>query len=375
MTGGQKNLIALGMGLCMSFAAGEGALRLYQWRVNHIPFFSIQPDYRPRARFRLSPFLVFGPRVDQRVELRRSRDSYFSAQGFRTHELLGPKPPGVVRVFALGGSTTEDLDNDECLHWPRVAQQLVNRAGRPDVRIYNGGMAGYTTAHTLVRFEMDVLQYEPDVVLIMHDVNDLSVVYHAWRRGRPVDANYLVQFGAATYTDDGGEIVLSRLLHSLRARLAEWTAARSPEPAGPYDLAGGRAIFERNLRSVVFVARGHGVMPVLLTMPACESESVYVHTLGQHGFDPLVWPREFRRFLLDFDAYNETIRKVGRDLGVPVIDLRREVPGTPANFVDAVHHSAQGVRAIGEVVARGLLALLPPVNGVRARPSRAASAE
>jgi lysophospholipase L1-like esterase len=266
----------------------------------------------------------------------------------------------------LGGSTTEDLSNEEGIHWPLIAEEGLHRRGRTDARIYNGAMSAYTSAHTLVRLQFDVLQYDPDVVLIMDNVNDLSVVYRAWRQRRVVDGNYLVKYGSPGYTGGDDGLVLSRVVHSISSRVAALAAAPAPPPDDHYDIEKGRALFKRNLRSQVSVARAHGVVPVLLTMPVCESDSVYA-TTHKAGGDPRDWPPDYHRFLADFDTYNQAIRDVAAELGVAVIDLRREVPGVPENFMDVVHHSSAGARAIGEVVARELTRILPPRAARRER--------
>lgn len=47
------------------------------------------------------------------------------------------------------------------------------------MRVYNAAVSAYSTAHSLIRLEFDILQYERDLVIVMHNVNDLTVNYFA----------------------------------------------------------------------------------------------------------------------------------------------------------------------------------------------------
>jgi len=355
-----KNLLALLLGLTVAFGTAEVALRAYQAVARGVPFFSLLPGYQHSTRFPLSPFLVFGPRLNEQLEGKRNpATAYFNHQGFRTRDTLGPRPPGQVRVIAVGGSTTVDRSNEEGIHWPLVTEQRLHEAGRADVRVYNAAMSAYSSAHSLVRFEFDLLRYQPDVLLVLHNINDLSVNYFAWHAGATADPNYLAKYGrpdlTGVVTED--DIVVSRVWHSIRGRLRDMVRRRAPPPAD-YTIDSGRAYFKRNLRNLVAVARANGVAVALATMPLCDDSAMFEQT-RRAGGDAAYFPG-YSRFRADFDSYNEAIRETGRETGVPVIDLRRAVPGEPALFLDVVHHSTAGVRAVGDAAARDLLPLLPP---------------
>lgn len=356
-----KDLLALGLGLVLAGVLAEGGLRIYQRLAKGTPLWSALPGYNPFARFPLSPFLVFGPRMNVQLAGKRHPEwSSYSHQGLRTRDTLGARPAGEYRVFALGGSTTVDLENEEGIHWPLVAEQALHRSGRADVRVYNAAMSAYTSAHSVVRFTFDLLQYQPDMILVMDNVNDLSVTYHAWHLDQRVDANYLVKYGrrevTGVVTDD--DVAFSRVVHSVRSRLRDLVRRPPAAPTAEYVLQPGRELFMRNLTSLIAVARAHGVAVVLLTMPMCDSEGVFEAT-RQAGGDARVFP-EFALFRRDFASYNDAVREVGVRQSVPVVDAAALVPGDSAYFVDVVHHSAAGVRAVGEAVAGGLLPLLPP---------------
>ncbi len=360
--GGRLRTFALSA--LLAFAAGELSLRAWNWYAAGTPFFALLPGAR-EAPFPLSPFLAFGPRIDWQMPGKAHPETaYWNAQGFRTHDVLGPRPANEVRVIALGSSTTEDVWNEAGIHWPLVAEQTLHAAGRDDVRIYNGAMSAYTSAHTLVRLELDVLQYEPDLVLVSDNVNDLRVVYAAANQGVPIDASYRVKYARKRYTGylDESDVVVSRLVDSLRVHLAA-LLPQNEKPRPPlegYDLAPGLAIFERNLRSIVAVARANGADVVFVTLPASRSEAHFEAEAAPARLGAAEAFPTHERFLTDLDRYNDALRQVGAGLHVPVIDAAALLPPDEALFSDLVHTTTAGARALGAIVGTGLEPLLPP---------------
>ncbi|MEO1088795.1 MAG: hypothetical protein AAFY88_31580, partial [Acidobacteriota bacterium] len=104
------------------------------------------------------------------------------------------------------------------------------------------------------------------------------------------------------------------------------TFERSSRGAGVQNPAAGSRLFERNLRSIVAVARGHGVRPVLITQ---------AHRLPEREAEDG-----------DFVRYNDITRQLGRLLDAPVVDLAASLSGREAFFLDDVHYTSEGVRAV-----------------------------
>jgi hypothetical protein len=207
-----------------------------------------------------------------------------------------------------------------------------------------------------------VLQYEPDLVLVSDNVNDLRVVYSAANQGVPIDASYRVKYGRKRYTGylDESDVVVSRLVDSARVHLAALLPQQPRPPLEGYDLAPGLRIFERNLRSIVAVARANGAEVVFVTLPASRSKAHFEAEAAPTRLGTTdAFPTQ-ERFLADFDRYNDALRHVGAELHVPVIDAAALLPADDALFSDLVHTTTAGARALGAIVATGLEPLLPP---------------
>ena len=101
--------------------------------------------------------------------------------GMRSAEMAKEKPPGVIRILCLGGSTTYGTGataNDKT--YPAQLERLLNESADEGVRyeVGNCGVPGYSTVESLLNFELRLLEYDPDWILIYHAAND----------ARPIDA-------------------------------------------------------------------------------------------------------------------------------------------------------------------------------------------
>jgi hypothetical protein len=100
-------------------------------------------------------------------------------------------------------------------------------------------------------------------------INDLTVNYYAAIEGKPGDAHYRIKFGGKRHTPDIDErdVVLSRVVHSIRTRLESTREVTVPEAC---DITRGLGYFQRNLASTHALVSTRGAALVLLTMPACS---------------------------------------------------------------------------------------------------------
>ena len=350
-------------------AVAEAGLRVLQYQRDGTSVWTMLPGYR-ESTFQRSPFLPFGPRVNWTFQ--RSGDpswTRFNDLGLRMPGALPAREPGEVRILAMGGSTTENVWNDLGIHWPLALECLARSEGRADVRVLNAGMSAYSSAHSLVRYQLDLVEVEPDIVIVMHNVNDLTVTYNGAAVGAGVDPNYLVKYGGKGYTGqvDESDLVFSRLYNVLASTV------RGGKPVGAlveetYSLAAGERMFRRNLTSLVRAIAASGAVPVLVSMPR-SGDPTRVEEVRQGdgsgaGIGPLPLPE---RFFSDFDRFNEVVRRVAEEQGAIFIDMARTLVEHPDTFVDVVHYSTRGIRDFARALYASESFSLPPTQGARLR--------
>jgi len=268
-----------------------------------------------------------------------------NSAGLRGPEVRPEKPTDGFRVVCLGGSTTQGYYEDGDTYPRQLETMLRRRLPGRTVEVLNAGVQGYSTAESLVNFEFRLLPYRPDVVIVYHGMNDLKASlapgfrsdYAHWRRDllppRPLVVDRL-----PAWLDVSAIYVLSREAVLARSRKTQWQ--RSLYDAWPdfqSDLAGLQA-FRSNLRSLVAVARGSGVSPVLATF----------------YYWPMVDTPEARKTARGISSQNEVVCALGRELSVPVADIAQEMPRDASLTFDGIHFTPEGNRVRAEILLRTL---------------------
>ncbi|MCP4218538.1 MAG: SGNH/GDSL hydrolase family protein, partial [bacterium] len=82
-----------------------------------------------------------------------------------------PHWPDAIRIFTLGGSTTDALHDE--VNWPIYLYQICRDAGIPVV-VFNGGISGYASSQEMLKLIRDVIPLHPAIVISLNGVNDLG---------------------------------------------------------------------------------------------------------------------------------------------------------------------------------------------------------
>ena len=98
-----------------------------------------------------------------------------NSRGYRTREFAVPKPPGVVRVICIGGSTTVAGRTNVETYPALLEAKLVKRFPGLAIEVLNLGVSSATSDYWYARLDR-VFAFEPDIVVQYDAINDI-----AWR--------------------------------------------------------------------------------------------------------------------------------------------------------------------------------------------------
>lgn len=240
------------------------------------------------------------------------------------------KSAGVLRVACVGGSTTATGYPDHLQRY--LDRKTPGAAGRFEV--LNFGVSGWTTAHSLVNFMLNVVEYRPDFVVIQHGANDLQV--------RGPDAELRGDYSHALKPfSEPPPLLRGAMHHSLLLRLVmihlplrvtgvnlhDATFKRRHD-VGPHGGSYLYRLHRRNISTLVELALRRGITPVLTTQP---------FRVKRDGTT--------RDFEVHMRRCNDTVRALARQYGARVLfmDLDRVISGKlEPLFIDSLHLGDEG---------------------------------
>ncbi len=275
--------------------------------------------------------------------------------GFRTDSLGFILPyisldSSEYRVVFMGGSTTECLAVSEEKRVHRAVEKQLDKT-----TCLNIGNSGNHSMHTLDIFANKVLAYNPNVVVINHNVNDLSMLlnagtYHNQHQQRSLLLtssedlySYVVGYPKNWFvrnfiphislvllptTFEGGGLPLRR----------EFPDGPLREDLNTDSL---KYLFKKSLKGLVEYSKSWGVKPVLMTQGSCYK----YYDIGNL--------ERYRCYNLDslHNVFNQVVRDIAFECCVDLVDAEVLMEDNKAYFYDVVHYTDSGSVFISDHIA------------------------
>jgi lysophospholipase L1-like esterase len=339
-------LTQLFVGLLILFFIVEGGMRLwftflgsptdkanYLYPVDHVLNLYNRFNGQPYVNFGLSP-----------------NHPDHNSRGYRGDELITPKPDGVFRIFAIGGSTTYgvSLKNNET--YPALLQAILQERGYSNIEVINAGVPQYATYVNLVNFEFRLLDDQPDMILTYEGINDVVTRlvdpsrYNGLNAMRGIwNTSYIQQSPFVAVRFFSQRLGFATPISSLDSALfnvADVIRCTDPQFCQALDLSPQQVLeanpptyFERNLRNMIAIARVNSVQFVFSTwayFPEASNGSLYMTYLHmQYGVA----------------QHNDLTRQLAQELDIPMIDLASTMPYGAQYWQDGLHLTAEGTLA------------------------------
>lgn len=270
--------------------------------------------------------------------------------------------PDMSIVF-LGGSTTECRYVAEEHRFPYLAGVLLEQQTGIKINSYNAARSGNHSLHSLDILLNKIFPLKPDIVVMLHNINDLVVLLYEssyWnpKSSKPVifdinkeiDANffriirdkYIPNLAAAMHNFDKS---LRSLMKSRKKSRDEFAKIRGKRLI--FDKSAIVEQFEMNLQSFISLCKARNIIPVLMTMPSRFKEKPDKIILNTFNNVTL----EYSQFRELFDQFNSSILKKAHENNIMVIDLSQEIPQENEFMCDIVHYTDTGARRIAGIIS------------------------
>ncbi len=297
------------------------------------------------------------------VDLEDGRWMLASAGGLR-HDLFRPeKPPGELRIVALGASSVHGSNHLAEEAWPAVlGRSLQGDRERPSIRVFNGGVGGAVSDEVFFHAR-EALAYDPDLLVLSLGFNDLTQIPRLarYRSFTPLRIALKLELDRWRLAKVGASV--------LRALVAEPDPEGGRLDPGPPSEADARFLvrlaarnLEANVGRVVDLARARDV-PVLFVLQGQNED------LCGPGAASGATPT---RAECAPPHLRDGVRRIARDAGIVVVDsaaaLRSRSPSGVVGssfYWDVVHPTRRGHELIGRACAPAAAALLGLPGGER----------
>ena len=278
--------------------------------------------------------------------------------GFRSPEILVPKPPGTVRLAFLGSSITYDpyvVDNAST--WPHLVTQAI-QAAYPTcgVDYINAGVPGFSSPRIFIYYHAYVSKLEPDIVVFLPTDTSVALSNLARRKhvhtGLPVQPSWLAQHSElwASIEKNVQVLKLQRAAFSPQGKLTFTSEELAAEV---------RPALEAIATHITQDQRLLGVATVDEQLRAGQDRQEQQRAAGTALYSmPFM---SIPGLLKAGQYYHEVIADVAKASNAILLAGHEQIPGTPVYYADTSHFQPAGSRLMAEWVS-GMLLRAPAVR-------------
>ncbi len=336
---------------------------------------------------------------------------HINTLGLRDRERVIAKPINSKRIICLGDSRTFGFAVHGHETYPSMLERILKSSGdtsqNTDLEIWNAGIPGHTAFQGRCYLESELLQANPDIVVISYGFNDRRYV----AKPEWIDSQeYFVKFASGMRLRERmSHLGIGQIIANAAQSIQRYRITRNPP--SPLELT--PRLEQKNyiseLKKTIEICQKHSIVPVLLLLsdapltradvehaldliesgkieeavPILEEgdlsglfgKSLLCHIelikLGQktgvnyltqeqimlynfsastHGASPVRHDRDYRHAAAD----------LAKDLGITCVDMTNRLDAMPQVFLDQCHFSPVGHAAVAEALAEVIPSLLAP---------------
>jgi lysophospholipase L1-like esterase len=289
-----------------------------------------------------------------------------NSMGYVGSDITPHPAPGVIRILAIGGSTTLSYPyvEDPSLTWPAQLQSLLKQEQQRVVEVVNGGLSFATSAELLAHYMFRDRYLGARIVVVHTGLNDVAPLvsnnynpeYTHWRSGwgpsalqqRPGESLLLRSNVARAFYAwwlQGASIdqflAQKEPVHTLAAEVLERNV-KANEPIG----------FRRNLALLVQNIIQDGSMVILFPEVLAPIEKLAVDSKISG-----ITPEQYKTFTMGLEKNKHVIYEVATQYSIPCIEISDgKIP--VSSFLDLAHLDAAGEHIKAQHIADVLKPLI-----------------
>jgi hypothetical protein len=303
-----------------------------------------------------------------------------------------PKDENAIKIFAVGGSTTECFYLSDGLDWPAVmAKELITQrstniselndslvkstTSHSPLWINNAGLDGHSTFGHRILLREILHQYQPHYILYLVGANEVG----RWdlsdhnQKGIPAKGSFSSirsWRNFITYHSKLGALA-DNIMRGYRARSLGVNHQNIDFISVPHreiidedvqhtialNQSGYTQAFQQRLTLLVEENLKLGINPILITQPVPYGPAIDPETGIDLATIEVRSGSGYQRWR-EVELYNDVTREIATEYDILLIDLERELPKNTRYYYDFIHFTEDGAREVGRIVARHVQRLL-----------------
>ncbi len=261
------------------------------------------------------------------------------------------KPEHLYRINCLGASTTGNYisEGNKNYSYPLELEKLLNELCSRKVEVNNFGLGGYNSADILVRFILEIVETNPDMIIIYHAHNDISSYLTP-------DFKYdyshsKINLGENYWKFEIGEKIPFLPFQFINFILEKWFPIGVRNSLLDFISKGkmnldidpkkGLQVYKRNLEYLIEICKKRNIEVVL---------STYAHFLHNDIRESKLH-RKLREIIF---KENEIMRDLSRLHELTIVDNANLIPSEEKYFLDSLHFTPEGMKLLAKNIAKGL---------------------
>lgn len=270
------------------------------------------------------------------------------------YEFSSKKDSTTFRVLCLGGSTTRNERLDTMERYPSVLHQILNKKfPNRKVEVVNAGMDWYTSKHTNINYTLYARGFQPDVVVVMHGINDL---YRSFSPKSLAVGDYQNDYSHFYGPSIGGAKPPS-FESLIRALIRKFWFTPSFDPSS-FDISAFKSLndFSKYMGNLVELLENDGAEVLLVSQPYLYKSEMSAAEEKELWMDRSMCVVDGKypngeTMALAMDAYNMKTASIAAKYKTTFVHGEPALSKDLEHFVDDVHYTPLGAKKLAEVIA------------------------
>lgn len=258
-----------------------------------------------------------------------------------------PKPQNLIRINCLGASTTGNYisQNKTNYSYPLILENILKKKYRNKIEVNNCGQGGYNSADLLIRYMLQIVDTEPDYLIIYHAYNDIRSYLTP---GFMSDYSHSRRnIGERIWRFSLNEIIPDiplKLFNYLKAKYIVGDVRNSlldlvskGEINTKLDFSLGLKVYERNIQNIIFLAKKNNTKVILCTF------AVFLY--NELKKDPL--HILYKKIV---EKENQIMKDLSKKNKIQLVDCDLLIPRKKEYFLDTIHFSIEGMKILAKLI-------------------------